>query len=441
MRVRFFIIILIVLSASSVAMIYLHSIYLWNIKINLIDQQLRDSASALVQSGFADLNQKNIQFADDLISEELGENRIGKFFIVRDGNGEIIFETTASKLLPVENVPQSPQHFTIDRGDIVIRVLNLSLPSIADRTLQVGFVMSRELLDPGYFSRESFSFIAVGVMLGFLVAWFLTSTLLRPIKNLAEFMQKMTESRLGMIELKPIPDHFKVSTSTSDEYNILLSTLDDLVLRVNRGYKLTRLWAYQMSHELKTPLAVINIEVQKQKNQSESNLKIDQMVERLQQTVDSFLNWSELENLNSKQVVFANKMGESLEVVRKEFEIIAPNRLSINCKDEFHIICESEHLLQLLRNLISNALNYSEGVVNLEAIDNSLIIKDHGPGIPESVLERLGDPFNRGESKISPKKGQGLGLAWISSIVRIYSWKLDISSNHTGTEIKVSFNS
>jgi signal transduction histidine kinase len=54
------------------------------------------------------------------------------------------------------------------------------------------------------------------------------------------------------------------------------------------------------------------------------------------------------------------------------------------------------------------------------------------------VEEHLGSPFNRGKPKANTKSS-GLGLAWIHSLCEKYSWKLQINSQPTGTQVTVNF--
>ncbi|MES2855583.1 MAG: hypothetical protein V4692_06960, partial [Bdellovibrionota bacterium] len=172
----------------STATTVMHAIFLKRERLSLIDQQVRGTAVALLDSDLASPANINIRRAERTISEELGENRIGKFFIIRNGNGDVLFDSTTTELLKIPRVPQNPQWVTIEEKGKYIRILNLALPSIPDRTLQVGIVIDQDILSPSYFSTTSVGFIAIALSLGLIVAWLLASFLVRPISVLADFI-------------------------------------------------------------------------------------------------------------------------------------------------------------------------------------------------------------------------------------------------------------
>ena len=113
----------------------------------------------------------------------------------------------------------------------------------------------------------------------------------------------------------------------------------------------------------------------------------------------------------------------------------------VTIKEEASILASPLHLEQLISNIIVNALSYS-ATANPVLIDiqkDSILISDSGNGIPKDVLERLGEPFNRGVSGKTNIKGHGLGLAWVNSVCRLYSWSLVINSKEMGTDIVIKF--
>ncbi|MNT94166.1 Sporulation kinase A [compost metagenome] len=86
-----------------------------------------------------------------------------------------------------------------------------------------------------------------------------------------------------------------------------------------------------------------------------------------------------------------------------------------------------------------NALKYSTGTVRLSFTNQQVSITDEGSGIPQDVLDRVGSPFNKGPSTSLGETGSGLGLAWVKTIVDLYSWKMKIDSTSQGTRIEIYF--
>lgn len=445
MRNRFFLIILAVLFVVTASAIVIHSLFLRQERLSLIDQQVRETASALVDSQLGDLRKINFEEADDIISEELGESRIGKFFVIRNGHGDKIFESNGATVLPITDIPRDKQWVTINTKGKFIRVLNLQLPRISDRTLQVGLVLDKNLVTPNYFSLSSLVFVAVVLALGLVASLILTTFLLKPIAKLEQFLTNVSDLSRSKSQLPAVPENI-LSRSRSkprDEFNRMVASLNMLIEKVNRNYRFSRIWAYQMAHELKTPLALLNMEIEK--IQRKANLTAEEMaaangeVTKISETIESFLSWAELENSSQQKHLFINRLGSLMESLCERFESAHPHRLKLNVQAHPTVVSSPQHLEQLLLNLISNALSYSSvEPVTVEVLEDSIVISDQGQGIPKDVLDRIGEPFNRGDS--APKiKGHGLGLAWVKSVCRLYSWDLDINSTNHGTSVAIRF--
>ncbi|TMN88913.1 ATP-binding protein, partial [Pseudoalteromonas sp. S558] len=77
---------------------------------------------------------------------------------------------------------------------------------------------------------------------------------------------------------------------------------------------------------------------------------------------------------------------------------------------------------RVITNMIGNARRYSEGDIEVLSYFNSnkkyavIEVKDNGPGIPESELESVFEPFKQGDAARG-SEGSGLGLAIIKRIV------------------------
>ncbi|WP_244314032.1 PAS domain-containing sensor histidine kinase [Roseibium denhamense] len=110
-----------------------------------------------------------------------------------------------------------------------------------------------------------------------------------------------------------------------------------------------------------------------------------------------------------------------------------------------NMIADEKRLRQVLFNLISNAVRYSEpdGVVDVTcARENdtvSFVVKDHGYGIPAEILTQV---FNRfvGHDTGARRQGAGLGLAIVKSFVELHGGTVDIVSlEGTGTTVTCTF--
>ena len=123
--------------------------------------------------------------------------------------------------------------------------------------------------------------------------------------------------------------------------------------------------------------------------------------------------------------------------------------IELECSmDQFFANVDEFWYRQLLTNLISNSINYSDNdsstitiKLALEQADkcNKCIVsvKDQGIGIPESELKTIFEPFTRGSKKNNYSKGTGLGLTICKEIVETHGGTiLALNNSDVGTTIK-----
>ena len=89
-----------------------------------------------------------------------------------------------------------------------------------------------------------------------------------------------------------------------------------------------------------------------------------------------------------------------------------------------------------LRNIIENAVRYGEGVevTYTRQYDKALIwVRDHGPGIPDTQLEEVFEPFFRVETSRSRETGgTGLGLSIARTILRSHGGDITLRNHPDG---------
>ncbi|RYZ69690.1 MAG: HAMP domain-containing histidine kinase [Proteobacteria bacterium] len=398
-----------------------------------------------------DLRKINFDQADRIISEELGQNRIGKFFVIRNEKGQVLYQSSTTLRLLINDIPKEPQWVDIYSKGKYARVLNLRLPSINDRTLQVGLIVDENILTPRYFSMATLLLVGSVLILGFIGTLFLTSLVIRPMAQLERFVTEIADQSKSQPQIPSVPQSLLATASpkSRDEFERTVAGLNLLIDKVNRNYRFSRLWAYQMAHELKTPLAILNLEIERlQKTNSSSHLDLNSNFEavtaestKISETINSFLSWAELENSGQQKHLFVNKLGSVSRNLAARLGVAFGERLQCEVETDPTIIANPHHLEQLITNLTTNALNYSDATspVLMRVKDRTLSVQDFGKGISKDVLERIGEPFNRGDLGASNRKGHGLGLAWVKSICRLYDWPIEIATSDHGTTILVKF--
>lgn len=208
-----------------------------------------------------------------------------------------------------------------------------------------------------------------------------------------------------------------------------------------------------ISHELRTPVAVIKSNIQLLR---EFNYEIDPMVleESFSLCNDSvnevvrFLDNLQLLNRSTKpgrrpayqsfgltQII--EHLYARLSSMSLDFHRIA---LQWDLKDR-KIVSDKQYLGQVLLDILSNALKFSKGKVQLiiSSANRQMSIKvqDKGMGIPEEEIELIFQPFYRA-SNVLNISGTGLGLAIVHSLVENLGGKIQVSSSMgEGTTVQI----
>jgi len=220
------------------------------------------------------------------------------------------------------------------------------------------------------------------------------------------------------------------------------------VTRIERASQVRKDFVSNASHELRTPLTVMKGYVEmllastEADNQpvSHSLQKVEQQVLKMQTMIEELLQLSKLDEggvENSKATIKVHDLFEQLE---EEFQLIAKNKsqsLGFDLSENVVLTANKNALLTMLRNLIANALHYTEaeGDIRVSCTLNDegevvLSIKDSGRGISARHLARLTERFYRvPENNVMNKGGTGLGLAIVKHELERHEGRLQIKSS------------
>jgi signal transduction histidine kinase len=193
-----------------------------------------------------------------------------------------------------------------------------------------------------------------------------------------------------------------------------------------------------VTHELKTPLTALRMYAEMLRDGMVSSEEKRQRyyeiltaeTERLTRLVNNVLELSRLENKSRNLELRVGEVGPLLDEV---VTVLGPHAESLG----FHLRVEREEglplvrfdrdaLLQVLFNLVDNALKYSrkaeakEIVLRCQSGEGGveLLVADRGPGVRRRHLRKIFEPFYRGESELTrTAKGTGIGLALVRGLV------------------------
>jgi len=204
-----------------------------------------------------------------------------------------------------------------------------------------------------------------------------------------------------------------------------------------------------ITHELKTPIATVNVAIEALRNfdalenpeRTKEYLDISASeLQRLSLLVDKVLRLSMFENkeieLNKERLDLKELIAEVLRTMQLQFEKFHA-RVNFNYKGESFVIeADKLHITSVIYNLLDNALKYSKEnpVIEIDLAEKKkdvfeLRIKDNGIGIAPEYRSKIFDKFFRVPANDKHNiKGYGLGLSYVSEIIKRHMGVIYIES-------------
>ena len=253
---------------------------------------------------------------------------------------------------------------------------------------------------------------------------------------------------IGLIFLSYFGIRFAGETKKRSE------ALNKLQEVISKEYELESLGgqAAAAAHSLGTPLATISVVAKELKKEIGSNAELSKDVDLL---ISQTKRCSEiLKQISKKQIeedIFLSsiKFEDLLEEIISSFKETSSKEINLSvAKDENKIsIQRTPEIIYGLRNFIGNAVKFSKSKVKINLFsDKNLIeikINDDGPGIPEDIIKKIGEPYIKSKSKeLSSNSGLGLGTFLGKTLLERQNAKLSFKRNSDlgGALISITWN-
>lgn len=305
-----------------------------------------------------------------------------------------------------------------------------------------------QLADPLSERREASQRTVIGLVLVLLVmlpvlAWVITVVARRQLRTLEQLQQQITArsgSNLQPLELADMPLEL---CAVGDGVNQLLERLGE-ALNVERSL------AANAAHELRTPLAEVRLRLQTAVDRavadggsagSSGQVPLDDVRQALRSLAtlshrtERLLQLSRAEGGDVAHFGRVNLV-QLAEQVAQEFWQQDAARKRLDClvpEDQPAVWVEGDldGLAIVLRNLVDNALHYTQGPVELQVLATpqpTLSVRDHGPGLSPEALAQMQQRHARiGSHHI----GYGLGMSIVRSIADKHAAELVLTSPPT----------
>lgn len=286
--------------------------------------------------------------------------------------------------------------------------------------------------------------IAVAIIIG----KYISGKILNPIKQITDTAESI--SLYDLSQRIEVPD-------TDDEMRTLVVTFNDMIERLQTSFNKENRFISDASHELKTPIAIIQGYI----NMVDRWGKEDRDI--LEEAIDSIKSETQHMSILIQQLLYLARdtqgknvvkkevisLTEIADEVKKEAEVANEDiEISLENTDGVDIYADGALIKQLMWIFIDNGIKYSgNGKCNIvisvgkEEDKPYFAVKDNGIGIPKNAVDKIFDRFYRNdESRNKEIQGNGLGLSIAKTIADRHNAKIKVESEEgKGSTFKVIF--
>jgi len=304
-------------------------------------------------------------------------------------------------------------------------------------TLEKRSVLAREII------RGVMLPLFVILPLSVLLVWL---ALTRGIKPLNELEDRIRQRKPG--DMSPLDEH-----TVPSEVVPLVSSINDLLVRLQGSIATQKRFLADAAHQLKTPLAGLRMQADLAQRSDANAQDLKQSLKhiglasmRATHTVNQLLALARAESSGMGMATQTCDLSVlTMEVVKDSLPRAMELRIDLGFEGpqphQAMLPGNPTLLKEMVRNLIDNALNYTPssetqpGVVTARVCGDAqtgwrLEVEDSGPGIAASERDRVFEPFYRALG--NEADGSGLGLAIVREIAVKHHAQVSISDTHEG---------
>ncbi len=367
--------------------------------------------------------------AADLIYVEVRDDRSPTPFLSRNLKGTRV---------PFRDQPRYQAHLA-GVGDVLVS--NYAVPP---HYLVLVATSRHPVLSAMQSYMEVFAALCLAALLiGALTGYMLSQISLAPLRHIRETCAR--------INLETLDSRIPVSP-VKDELSSLARLLNAMFDRLSGSIQHIRRFTADASHELKTPLTLMRLHVERLASDPALNddqrATLDELmtdVTHLQHTISSLLLLSRVDSHTLPVNMERQSTAEFLDGFRGDAAALCEHhhcRFLLLQFGRGEAVFDARWIRQVLLNLLTNAIRVSPagGIVVVEStIDGSewmVTMHDEGAGLAPEHRERIFERFVRAEAS---DEGAGLGLAICKSIIELHGGTIGATDGHDGMGLRVTF--
>lgn len=326
--------------------------------------------------------------------------------------------------------PEVPlQEIIVDQK--VVGYLGLRPAIDVDDALSINFFSNQQ--------RYLLLIYSLSILASLVVALLLANTFRKPIHRLLHAAQELSRGNY----------QHHVEVQSNDELGDLSNVINQLARILDQHEQSRRQWVADTSHELKTPLSVLQAQIEAmqdgvRKATPEHLARMQQQVMSLKKLTQDLADLAQADaqqltcyfsQIQPWQLVLNEVVNFSSQFEQKKLKVIVDE----DDAESIYLTTDPDRLRQIIVNLLSNAVRYTEAEgqihIHREVTNHEWIlhIDDSPLGVSDAQLAQLGQRFYRvDDSRTRSTGGTGLGLALSKQIAQILGGDLQFSHSPLG---------
>ena len=261
-------------------------------------------------------------------------------------------------------------------------------------------------------------------------------TIQNPVNKILDATERLAE---GDFSVRIDTDH---AYGKYNDYDLIMENVNVLARELGKSEILKSDFISNVSHEIKTPIAIIQncVSIMQSKNISEEERigyakTAEEATKRLNNLVTNILKLNKLENQEiEKNYERLNLAGVLEECIVSFEELIEEKELNLDVNiQDINMVSNKTYLELIFNNLVSNAIKFTDkgGTITITCIPifhgAKVTVKDTGCGISKEDGARIFDKFYQGDTSHS-SEGNGLGLPLVKKVIDVLGGAISVSS-------------
>ena len=296
----------------------------------------------------------------------------------------------------------------------------------------------------GRFRTTNWYITAAVTLLGGILAYFVSGRALRPLRSFVAQVEQVQPNNLA---------DMKITEEVLPEFRQFSASFNEMLDRLDEGFSAQRQFTGNAAHELRTPLALMQAQLElfsaehpdARPETADFIRLLREQTERMTQMTKTLLEMSELRSVPCTDRIELGPMAE--EILTDLAPLAEKKGIALVCDGDGVMTGSDTLIYRLLFNLTENAIRYNRpnGTVRISIAEEEtqivVRVADSGCGIPEEYRRSIFQPFFRvDKSRSRAYGGVGLGLSLVWEIARLHGGEVLVEkSTEEGTTMAVRF--